>query len=339
MRMTVADIISLIDWGRILAICPRLPDGSVDPRVYLALNRSQARMLSRGDWVGSTQIIKLCLDQGCITLPRQVERIDAASINGMNLDVRNPWYSFMPRINDYCSGGSYWGYGPFGITGGNLLDKGFHTTFRDLIPGSKKIRIYCDSPNDVGKEVLIQAIDPSNQQIIESPNYAGFKMVLALPYVESSYYLGASPLGIIKPVTERNINLYEVDTANSNSLRLLGIYEPSETTIELRRYQIPGYCCTTTCQQVFLALVKLKHISVSRESDYLVIENPSAFEEFIRMLEAKDAGNIEKAITAEADGVRELNLQKRNSSPGDQISISVRTQGKASPWKHGVGRM
>jgi|SRR5688572_7809941 len=338
MRMTVADIIEELDWGRIMNICPRLPDGTVDPRVYKILNRSESRALVRGDWIGSVQPVKFCITDGCITLPRQVERVDAAKLDGMILDVRNQWFSYLPRVTDSCGGGYWYGYGPFNYAGANLIDQGCYATFRDVIPGSKKLRIYADSPNDVGKEVLIQAVDGNNQVIIESDAYNGFKMTIALPYVESTYFV-TNIMGVIKPKTERNLNLYEVATANNNSLRQLAIYEPGETTVELRRYKIPGMQCTSECPHSFMAIVKLRHVTLERETDYLVIENVGAFEEFIRMLEKKDSGNIEAAITAESDGVRELNLEKRNRSPGDQISIAVRSQGRAQPWRHGVGRM
>ena len=338
MRMTFGELVDQIDFGRIANLCPRKSDGTIDPRVTMLVNRAQSRMLARGDWIGSVQLIRLCITDGCITLPRQVERVDQAMMHGVALTVRNPWFQFVDPVGGHNhDGANYWGgWGPFTCQGANLLDKGYHATFRDVIPGQKKIRIYPDSPNDVGKEVLIQATDDNNQIIIESPAYNGFKMVLALPYVESNYFV-SSIMAVIKQKTERNLNLYEVDTAHANSLRMLAIYEPGETTIELRRYQAPS-SCGSCANQTFLALVKLKHIPVSLESDLLVIENLGAFEEMIRSLESKDKNQPQEANEAEANAVRELNLEKRNRSPVDQIAIQVRTMGSALPSKHGVGR-
>lgn len=337
MRMSVADAVDLIDFGRVAGICARKSDGSVDPRVYSLLNRSQFRLLQRGDFVGSIQLIRICIDSGCVSMPRQVERVDEAMLNGVPLSVRNPWYSFVDRAAATCGNGYWWGYGPFNWTGSSLLDAGYHSTFRDVVPGSKKLRIYPDSPNDVGKEVLIQAVDDNSQNIIESPLYNGFKMVVALPYVESAYYV-SSVLGVIKPETQKNLNLYEADT--SGNLRALAIYEPTETTPEYHRYRVPGFSTAAgCCNQSFLALVKLKHVPVARETDYLIIENPAAFESMIRSLEKRDADKPGDALSAEVDAVRELNLQKRNASPSEQIPIVLRTQGSSPPWRHGVGRL
>lgn len=337
MRMTVSDIVDLIDWGRILNVCPRKSDGSIDPRVYLALNRSQYRMMSRGDFMGSIQVMKLCITSGCITTPRQIERIDAAKLSGQVLSVRNPWYDYIPPISNTCGNGVWFGHSGFNWTGADLLDAGYHTTFRDVNPPGKKLRIYPDSPLDVGKEVYIQAFDDNSQAIIESAAYAGFKMTVALPFVESAYFV-SSIISVIKPQTERNLNLYQADsTAN---LVLLAIYEPTETTIELRRYQVPGcWTANTECPQSFMAVVKLKHIPVARETDLLVIENPAAFEDMIKSLEYKDANQQDAAMKSELNAVRELSLEKRNRSPSDEIPIVIRTCGNASPWKHGVGQL
>lgn len=346
-RLTLGDLATSLDWGRLANLCPRLGDGSIDPRVTMLANRSEERMMARGDWIGTMQLVRFCIYESCITFPRQVERVEEAMLNGNPLEVKNQWASFVDPIGSRYGNGWFGGWGPFtfnyaggGLGGcsnnGRLIDRGEHATFRDIIPGTKKIRIYPDSPNDVGKEVLIQGYDDSNQFIIESPDYNGFKLTLALPYVESSYFV-SSIVGVTKPITDRNLNLYEVATSTANSLRLLAIYEPGETTVSLRRYQIPGFPCTSTCAQNFLALVKLQHVPVLRETDYLVIQSPAAFEEMIRALEKKDAGQYDEAARSEADCVRELNLGKRNHSPSDQMPIVIRTQGNSQPRRYGVG--
>lgn len=339
MRVTVDDMIDLVDWGRILGICPRDSAGVIDPRVYLALNRTSYRLLNRGDWIGSTQLVRFCLTSGCITLPRQIERVDESMLDGSPLTMRNPWWQFVDNIGTRCGNGWWGGWGPFSSwVPGSFEDRGYYATFRDVNPGSKKIRIYPDSPNDVGEEVYIQANDDDNNPIIEDPDYNGFKLTLAMPYVESSYFV-STILGVIKPITEKRLSLYEVDTANTR--RLLAVYDPDETTVELRRYRAPG-CCEhdeeeTERTRTLLALVKIKHLPVRRPTDYLVIENPAAFEEMVRCLEKKDANDIQGAIVAEQDAVRELNLEKRNRSPKQQITVAVRTQGTAAPWKRGIG--
>lgn len=340
--MTVADIVDLIDWGRVANICPRDADDAIVPAVYSLLNRSQYRMLQRGDWMGSSQLVRFCISTGCITLPRQVERVDEAMLNGTPLTMRNPWYQFVPPVSARCGDGWWGGFGPFTLPGGSMEDRGLYATFKDINPGSKKIRIYPDSPNDAGEEVYIQANDDDNNPIIEDPEYNGFKLTLAMPYVESSYFV-STILGVIKPVTEKNLNLYEVDTTDNNSRRLIAIYEPSETTVELRRYKVPGFnCCSdaaaeSTTTKTLLALVKIKHLPVSRPTDYLVIENPAAFEEMIRCLEKKDADQVDQAQRAELDAVRELNLEKRNRSPKQQITVALRTQGTAATFRKNIG--
>lgn len=340
--MVVSDLIDVIDWSRLCGICPRESDGVIKAEVYLKINRASYRMLNRGDFIGTMQLVRFCISSGCITLPRQVERVDQAMLCGVPLNVTNPWHQFIAPMASRYGGGYFGGFGPFTWTSGSFEDRGYYATFRDVIPGSKKLRIYPESPNDVGKEVYIQGLDDNGQYIIEDPDYNGFKLTLAMPYVESSYFV-SSVMGVIKPVTDNLLNLYEVDTENSNSRRLIAQYDPAETTVELRRYRVPGFnCCTNTGEETdstktLLALVKIKHLPVSRETDYLVIENPAAFEEMIRSLEHKDANQPKEAAEAELNAVRELNLEKRNRSPGQQIAVRLRTQGTAQPWRKGVG--
>lgn len=341
--MTVNDLVNVIDFTRLMGICPRDADGVIDDRVYQICNRASYRMLNRGDFIGSMQLIRFCISSGCITLPRQVERIDEAMLNGVPLSIHNPWWQFVPPTSPRCGGGYWGGYGPFTWGGGHMEDRGYYATFRDINPGSKKIRIYPNSPNDVGEEVYVQGMDDNNQFLLEDPAYNGIKLTLAMPYVESSVYV-SSILGVIKPVTEGNLDLYEVDTLDGNSRRLLATYEPSETTIQLRRYRVPGFsCCAesddSTTTKTLLALVKIKHLPVSRPTDYLVIENPAAFEEMIRCLEKKDADQNQQATEAELNAVRELNLEKRNRSPKSQLTVAVRTQGSAQPYRKGIGQI
>lgn len=341
-----------MDWGRLVGICPEVTDSSgntvINSEVYKFLNRAQSRMLQRGDWVGSVQVIRMCINNGCVTLPRQVERVDEAMLNCVPLSIYNQWWQFVPPVAPYCGNGQWWGHGPFSWTWGHMEDRGYYATFRDINPGSKKIRIYPNSPNDVGEEVYVQGMDDNNQFLSEDPAYNGIKLTLAMPYVESSVFV-SSILGVIKPATEGNLDLYEIDTANGNTRRLLATYEPAEKTVQLRRYRIPcsttGGCAvcadseSTSNPQTLLALVKIKHLPVSRPTDYLVIENAAAFEEMIRCLDKKDADQPQSAAIAEQDAVRELALEKRNRSPKTQIPVRLRTQGTAQPWKKGVGSM
>ena len=51
--LTVNDLVDVIDFSRLMGICPRDADGVIDERVYKTINRASYRMLSRGDWIGS----------------------------------------------------------------------------------------------------------------------------------------------------------------------------------------------------------------------------------------------------------------------------------------------
>src|SRR5688572_30001084 len=141
MRMTVSDLVDTLDWGRLAGFCATDADGVIDDRVYKLVNRASYKMLQRGDWPGSVQLIRFCITNGCITLPRQVERVDVAMLDGAPITVRNQWYNFVEPIGPRCGNGWFSGYGPFNYSGGNFEDRGFYATFRDIIPGSKKIRL------------------------------------------------------------------------------------------------------------------------------------------------------------------------------------------------------
>lgn len=342
MRATFAQINSS-RIPQVLGIC------ADSDELYSIVNEGMQRLIERGNWKGSIQPVRLCLEEGCVTLPRQILSLKAISLCDAAIPIRNQWWEYLPNGDgilkpDGCSSAC-----AATCPGPQTLDRGFHPVFSELRGDEKKLRIYPTITGDVGKRILIQGYDSNGDYIRTLDNgiyIDGIWITLAEPFVDSPFEI-QSITGVQKEETDGDVLLYELDVP-SGSERLIGRYEPSETVAEYHRYLIygmdagAGTCCPSETTKTIMALAKLDFIPVSKPTDYLFIDNIPAIKEIcqsIRYSEMDNPGAQAKAVVHERRAIRELNHQKQNLNGNDQTAVKIQTQGSAQFWKKSIGRM
>jgi hypothetical protein len=178
-------------------------------------------------------------------------------------------------------------------------------SFASTKGSNKVIRLYPTHSSDVGKTVLVQGYDSNNIWVRTNPTGSevidGELVTLALPFVDTTtiWYPG-QPTAIQKDVTNYRVLMYEYDTVTTLE-RQLGDYQATETNPEYQVSFIPGFhnikCCGTACStdddcnppRTVTALVKLAHIDVSSDRDWVLFQNIAAYKE--AMLAVRDWEN------------------------------------------------
>jgi hypothetical protein len=148
MILTLADIKT--------AVARVLSTNTNDERVAEYVSRAQERLLHKGKWVGTYGRYRVCVNDSCLTWPREIETIEAAALCNWPIDIRNGWYEFLgtgPGVsNDNCG------------CARNLIDRGNSIAFDDVRGTGKKLAFYADSIEDLGAEVLVRYYDSNGNK-------------------------------------------------------------------------------------------------------------------------------------------------------------------------------
>lgn len=175
--------------------------------------------------------VDLCIDNGCVTLPREIETVLACNIGGHPALGHDQLFSFhLNGPGDFQTRCDY-----------TWDDSGLHPVYRDLKCPSKVVT-FLDNTEDEGKKVRVFGYDeqhrPLRTKVGEEwqdgylvPTIYGY----ALP--ETGAPTIARITGIVKDVTSGNIRLSSFDSSTSTGT-LLGVFEPDETVPRYRRLKV-----------------------------------------------------------------------------------------------------
>jgi hypothetical protein len=305
MRLNVASIKN----SRIpaaLGIC------TTDPRLLQWLNEAQEMMLNQGRWWGSIQRAQFCVEDGCLVFPREVDNIEKIAVNGQPINLVTNWYAFtqtLATVQNCASGSCSTGCGsgatqmryPCGHF--NAADHGTAVSFKTTKGENKVLRFYCNVA-DVGKKIIVQGYDSNNIWVrtsISGTISDGEQVTLAMPFVDTvtEWYPG-SPTGIIKEATSYLVRMYSYDTSTTLEVAL-GVYEPDTLLPSFRKFYLPGLSqfegCGTDCTtRTVTALVKLAHIPLVNDNDWLLFENLNAYKAAMMAIKAQEEGDFARFL-------------------------------------------
>lgn len=252
---------------------------SSDARVLDYTNRGCERLLYKcGKSVDTVARWTVCVVNGCLTWPRDIETIEAWASCDDPGTVRNQFFEFIDN-----------GPGQMSATDGSarqLVDRGNAVAFDDVRGTGKKLAIYADGNEAAAAYVLVRYYDNNGNKVyttVGSDVIEGERILIpaAGGYTLSTYGVMAGGLyEVIKPVTKRVIRLYEYDTV-ALTYRALAYYEPDETLPVYRRSLIPclsnssgsGGGCTT---QRVTVMAKRRFIPATGDDSVLIISHADA---------------------------------------------------------------
>lgn len=283
-RLTFGSIKAKV--ARILNFAP------TDPRVIEFVNRACETLLYKGKWVGTYGRYVVCAYDGCLTWPREIETIEAAAICSSPVVLRNGWFEFLESGPGIMAG----------TTRGRALsvDRGDAVAFDEVTGTGKKIAVYCDATES--GEILLRYWNKYGQKV-----YTGLAdnriegEIITLPAAGEYAYTSEEVMpgglyGVIKPVTERVIRLWEYTVATA-ALKPLAFYEPDETLPCYRRSLFPSLAGQTydptACVARVTVVGKLRFIPAVDDNSYLPIQHPEAIVKACQSIFKSDANAAE----------------------------------------------
>ena len=247
------------------------------PQLARRANRVQEILINCGGetgWFGGWAKILFQPDRlnPYITLPREYARIINMDVCRRPIRVQNEFYETLyagiglrPGTNcdDWC--GLLQGY-----------ERGTFPTMVDLT-GTKLVRAYITDDRDVGKRILVDALDQNGNRIYNTDvlsQVSGFYLVLDKPFVTSSFTI-SQLRSIQKDPTFGDVLFKSVDAVTGEEV-LLSRYQPDEENPAYRRYYIdslPSSCCPGTVPGTVqvTAMAKYDFIPVVRDTDFMII--------------------------------------------------------------------
>jgi hypothetical protein len=240
-----------------------------------------------------------------------VRSIEVASLCNTAMRVRSEWFEFLPNGPGQLK--------ETNLVGLQLIDHGTACVFADVRGASSKVRVTCDLAADNGSKVLLQGYDQNGNWILtnDGGNWIEGEYVTASVGGTNSVntFAPPGPVRVIKPETNGPIRLYEWDTLTSAITRSLAVYEPSEVLPIYRRSFIPGLSSLNTCtgssdpcgKKRVVVLARLQHVPVSKDNDFLVLNNIAAIKEMVKsIVYAEQDGKLQEAEVHEIRARREI---------------------------------
>lgn len=266
---------------------------ATDARTTEYINEAQRRLIESGKWKGTYGKFTICVTDGCIAWPRQIETIESVALNQNVGTVRNDWFEFVESGYGLLDNKDNVGY--------QLIDRGESPTQKDMSGAGKKIRVYAFVAADAGKTINIQGYDENNNWVRTqsgSTYIDGETVTLVNGFVDTTTVF-KNITGVRKDVTQANVQLYELTDASAPTLVDLATYEPDETLPSYRRSLIPSLggaagCESGTDKKVAVTVIaKLRFINAVNDTDVLMVSDLYAIKNManaIKLEENRDFG-------------------------------------------------
>lgn len=202
-----------------------------EPKLLRWITDAVRLLANKGEIDPLVGFVDLCISNGCVTLPREVETVLAVNIGGHPALGRDELFSFhLNGPGDFCT--------PCDWTWVNV---GGFPTYRDLqCPG--KLVAFLDKEEDEGTELRVFGFDSQNRPLrtqrgdqwedgILIPTIFGY----ALPDVNSPEV--SRIVNIVKSPTKGNVRLSTFDNSSTTGT-LLGVFEHDELIPRYRRIRV-----------------------------------------------------------------------------------------------------
>lgn len=206
MRLTLGSTISTLAKYTFQGSC------ETDPRVIGRINEARERIMrSEQNWRGKVQRFIFCSSNSCITLPREIETVEAATVCNQVMKMRSPWY-------DVLDGGP-----GMPLCGGDaFVDRGDgYVTFTDL-DQARNVKVYADVEEEDGVRILIQGFDEFGNRVrtfdeTTSAYVDGEYVTIDNDEPQSSTTVFSSIDGLQKPETNGFVRVYAFTAGSAGS--------------------------------------------------------------------------------------------------------------------------
>jgi hypothetical protein len=245
-----------------------------DARLKMALNLTQERLCTLGEWPFQYARVKFCQRGGVVALPTMYEAIVHTAINREPVEIQPPWFEFLeygpgPYIqNEWCN------YG---------LDMGEHPVYECPGNGGSTIRITSTSSDDVG---TVKVIGYDTNNVAQSVD-------LVLPDA-SSAIKWSRITQVKKPRTLGDVVLTYTDQSGRKSVA--ADYRARDINPSFRSYRFTAIADDQS--KVVDAIVRRRLFDVEEDADELFITNLGALRLGVKAVALLDKGELEASEAA-----------------------------------------
>jgi hypothetical protein len=271
-------------------------------------------------------LVEVDLDatDGYITLPRRCESILGITVNKTPRIPYGRWYAYNPSGPGEVDITAY--SGPDIVTD---QGDGF-ATYKDSSYSSFRVRVKVPNTSDrnTGNYVLVKGLDADGKTVYNSDGEEGIAISLTASENTSTQYF-STIISVTKPPTLGFLTLWAVDSSSSETQ--IGEYEPGETNIGYRRYNVVG--CDSSETPTVRALCKRRFIPVVSETDEIVPSNMGALKLGLISLKYEDTNDLERSTEYFTKALSLLNAELREQR-GSQFNTM-----RVSPHGFGLSRI
>jgi len=302
------------------------------------LNEAHQRLVQEGKWWGTFQRYDICIGtDGCLVWPRQVAAIETFAINDHPQTIRNGWYEFLGTglgvRSDTTNSGET-----------QMIDRGTAVVYEDMPDSEHYLQVYSEVEESANQYLIVRGYDESGQWIRtqDGSTWIDGEKILISTTVATSTKIFSAVTDVIKPVTNGPVRLSRYKSPGPAVP--IGYYEASETLPEYRKSLIPGlgnvenYSCPNTTsiieKRVIQAMVKLEHIDVSVDNDFLVIGNIPALKMACKAVQFENQEDQQAALGYWAQA-RELLQKELEHYQGDGVVAPMKLEFSGSPGEVG----
>jgi hypothetical protein len=289
------------------------------------VNEVIRRLLKRGDWFGTTQVVEFCTTGCNITWPRWVGTIEGVRFGHSKPGhVFNNWYRFIGahhRHSDFNSDVV-------------LEDAGTAPCYNDVSGTTGKlIRYNVVQAADLGKKITLFGKRYGGQPLQENDPVTGLVVNGLTIAAANPYGTDATMVTQIEAITrEATVGmayLYEYDPV-TQVVRDLARFDPNETNPRYRRSCIANAIhahahrdSNGVCWRQVEALIKLEFQAVVNDRDFLLIDDFDAIKLGIQAVKLEEANDDSQAEVKWLKAIRELNFRDRDKLPDDSTPVRV----------------
>jgi len=312
---------------------------STNPKVVTGINEAIMRLMPKMSAEGTMVRIRFYVNNGTITMPREVQSLRRVNIDGQPVNIFSRWYEFL-------------NYGPGSMEENNSnysdfidLGDGFcthsdpHTAYNILITPVLA---------ETDKTIRVMGADENGLEV-RSSDGPGEVIELNKALPKYSTHKFSVITNVVKPVTNGYVymSLYNPDPLLRYNL---ATYHPDETNPSYRRYRVTAICqckaaltncalcefrdtcaayancqvtdTSTTPPYTVNALCKLRYIPAAYDADVLLIQNLPAIKTMLQAIRFYDASSSARGKTYEELAIKLLTEQNDDIEPqNNQIDI------------------
>jgi hypothetical protein len=282
-----------------------------DETLFRRVTESIELLSNAGDFDPLIGVVDICVQDCCVTLPRDIENVLAVNISGRPSFGRDRLFNFhLNGPGDDCKQTCHWAW----------TDGGDSPVFRDLI-GPRKLLAFVTNPEDANSELWAYGTDKAGNFVRtkEGANWVdGYRVPtvfgFAMPEVNAPEFQRI--FRVRKAVTTGPIRLSSIDNDGITGT-LLGQYQWDETEPLYRRIKLSQAACWVRI--AFRRAI----FKVTSKLDLIPLHVSRSLTTMLRALKAYDDDDVTLGLQHESNARRWLEEEQRTRTPPVSFPIQV----------------